>query len=50
MLTADEKFLIGFVLGDGNLHRRTRWENVASIKLAHSLKEYNQPFPTGFLI
>lgn len=40
MLTSDEKFLIGLVLGDGNLHRRTKWENVSSIKLAHSPKEY----------
>lgn len=40
MLTTDEKFLIGLVLGDGNLHRRPKWENVTSIKLAHSPKEY----------
>lgn len=40
MLTTDEKFLIGIVLGDGNLHRRSKWENVTSIKLAHAPKEY----------
>lgn len=40
MLSADEKFLIGLILGDGNLHRRIKWENVTSIKLAHSPKEY----------
>lgn len=41
MLTTDEKFLIGLVLGDGNLHRRFKWENVTSIKLAHAPKEYS---------
>jgi len=41
MLTTDEKFLIGTVLGDGNLHRRLKWENVTSIKLAHAPKEYD---------
>lgn len=41
MLTTDEKFLIGVVLGDGNLYRRSKWENVTSIKLAHSPKEYS---------
>jgi hypothetical protein len=41
MLTTEEKFLIGVVLGDGNLHRRPKWENVTSIKLAHSPKEYD---------
>lgn len=41
MLTKEEKFLIGTILGDGNLHRRKKWDNVTSIKLAHSPKEYN---------
>jgi hypothetical protein len=41
MFTTDEKFLIGLVLGDGNLHRRYKWENVTSIKLAHCPKEYS---------
>lgn len=41
MLTKEEKFLIGTILGDGNLHRRKKWDNVISIKLAHSPKEYN---------
>ena len=40
MLTAEECFLIGIVLGDGNLHRRLKWKNVTSIKLAHAPKEY----------
>lgn len=40
MLTTEEKFLIGIVLGDGNLYRRPKWTNVTSIKLAHSPKEY----------
>ena len=41
MLDAKERFLIGLVLGDGNLYRRHKWENVTSIKLAHSPKEYD---------
>ena len=40
MFTKEEKFLIGVILGDGNLHRRPKWKNVTSIKLAHSPKEY----------
>ena len=40
MLTTEECFLIGIVLGDGNLHRRLKWKNVTSIKLAHAPKEY----------
>lgn len=40
MLTSEERFLIGIILGDGNLHRRFKWKNVTSIKLAHAPKEY----------
>jgi hypothetical protein len=40
MLTTEERFLIGIILGDGNLHRRPKWDNVTSIKLAHAPKEY----------
>ena len=36
MLTRNEAFLIGAVLGDGNLHRRYKWDRVCSIKLCHS--------------
>lgn len=39
MFTENEAFLIGTVLGDGNLHRRRKWDRVCSIKLAHAPRE-----------
>lgn len=39
MFTESESFLLGTVLGDGNLHRRYKWDRVCSIKLAHAPKE-----------
>lgn len=39
MYTRDEIFLLGTVLGDGNLHRRHQWDRVCSIKLAHAPRE-----------
>jgi hypothetical protein len=35
MLTEEEKFLIGCVLGDGTLNRRHKYKNVCSIKITH---------------
>lgn len=39
MFSESEKFLLGTLLGDGNLHRRPSWDNVCSIKLAHAPQE-----------
>lgn len=39
MFTENEIFLLGTVLGDGNLHRRHKWDRVCSIKLAHAPRE-----------
>lgn len=36
MLTAEEKLLVGCVLGDGSLNRRHQYQNVCSLKLTHT--------------